>query len=62
METIITIVGVGFGKSKILAIGWVGVTTVENNDFSGPNPQVFPTGPSVAIKSGLSRATLEINY
>ena len=26
------------------------VDMVENNAFSGPNPQVFPTGPSVAIK------------
>ena len=40
-----------FPQSKTLAIGgWVVVVAmVENNAFSGPNPQVFPTGPSVAI-------------
>ena len=32
--------------------GWVGggwVDYINNNAHSGPNPQVFPTGPSVAI-------------
>ena len=27
----------------------MGVAMVENNTFSGPNPQVIPTVPSVAI-------------
>ena len=40
-----------FQQSKTLAIdGWVVVVDmVENKAFSGPKPQVFPTGLSVAI-------------
>ena len=34
---------------------------VENNAFSGPNPQVFPTGPSVAIYALLSLPVIIYN-
>ena len=43
---------VGFGVEISIpkvSGGWVGVDYHYTNDHSGPNPQVFPSGPSVAI-------------